>query len=487
MSVLKGTIAELQELYKQKQISVKEVAEQTLQQIKAVEPSIQAFLTVTEEQALQQATLKDGQDAAGSLFGIPVAIKDNIVTKDIKTTAASKMLENFVPVYSATAVEKLEQAGAISFGKLNLDEFAMGSTTENSAFQATTNPWDITKVPGGSSGGSAAAVAANEVLLTLGTDTGGSIRQPAAFCGVVGMKPTYGRVSRHGLIAFASSLDQIGPITKTVKDNAIALEAIAGEDLYDSSSAEQSVPHFVESLEGNLRGLKVAVPKEYFGEGVDQGVKEQVHAAIRQLEALGATVDEVSLPHSKYASETYYVIASAEASSNLARYDGIHYGYRTKHYTNLDEIYFNTRGEAFGDEVKKRLLFGTYALSGQHHEDIYVHAQKVRHLIAQDFKQVFEQYDVIVGPSAATPAYDLGKAVQHPLTVYANDVLTTPVNLAGVPAMSVPCGFVDGLPVGLQLIGKHFDEATLYRVAYAFEQATDFHKQQPSLAGGVKE
>ncbi|MCG7345645.1 Asp-tRNA(Asn)/Glu-tRNA(Gln) amidotransferase subunit GatA [Sporosarcina sp. ACRSL] len=486
MTLMKKTAAELQALLHNREVSVKEVTEDSFKQIAALDGQVKAFLTLTEEEALARAEELDNgpKEDRGPLFGLPIGIKDNIVTKGTATTCASKMLENFVPVYNATAVEKVNEAGMISVGKLNMDEFAMGSTTERSAFQTTHNPWNLDCVPGGSSGGSAAAVAAGEVPFSLGTDTGGSVRQPAAFCGVVGMKPTYGRVSRSGLVAFASSLDQIGPITRTVEDNALLLNAISGLDHRDSSSSPQQVPDFRAALTGDIKGLRIAVPKEYLGEGIEEDVKDKVRASLKVLESLGATIGEVSLPHSKYASPTYYTIATAEASSNLARFDGIRYGYRSEGAKNLDEIYTRSRAEGFGTEVKKRILYGTYALSADHHEELYVKAMKVRTLIAQDFASVFDNYDVIVGPTSATTAYEIGGAMKDQVTLYANDILTVSVNLAGIPAISIPCGFSNGLPVGLQIIGKHFDEATLYRVAHAFEQATDFHKRTPSIGEG---
>jgi aspartyl-tRNA(Asn)/glutamyl-tRNA(Gln) amidotransferase subunit A len=486
MTLMKKTAAELQALLHNREVSVKEVTEDSFKQIAALDGKVKAFLALTEEEALAKAEMLDNSslEARGPLFGLPIGIKDNIVTKGTTTTCSSKMLENFVPVYDATVVEKLNEAGMISVGKLNMDEFAMGSTTERSAFQTTHNPWNLDCVPGGSSGGSAAAVAAGEVPFSLGTDTGGSVRQPAAFCGVVGMKPTYGRVSRNGLIAFASSLDQIGPITRTVEDNALLLNAISGIDYRDSSSSPEQVPNFKEALTGDIKGLRIAVPKEYLGEGIEEDVKDKVHASLKVLESLGATVGEVTLPHSKYASPTYYAIATAEASSNLARFDGIRYGYRSEGAKNLEEIYLRSRAEGFGTEVKKRILYGTYALSADHHEDLYVKAMKVRTLISQDFASVFENYDVIVGPTSATTAYEIGGVVQDQVTLYANDILTVSVNLAGVPAISIPCGFSNGLPVGLQIIGKHFDEALIYKVAHAFEQATDFHKRTPTLGEG---
>ncbi|KXH86772.1 Asp-tRNA(Asn)/Glu-tRNA(Gln) amidotransferase subunit GatA [Sporosarcina sp. HYO08] len=486
MTLVNKTAAELQSLLHNKEVSVKELTESAFSRIEEVDGEVQAFLKTTKEEALERAEQLDQEpmEGRGPLFGLPIGIKDNIVTKGIETTAASKMLEGFVPVYDATVVEKVNEAGMVSVGKLNLDEFAMGSTTESSAFKKTTNPWNIAHVPGGSSGGSAAAVAAGEVPFSLGSDTGGSVRQPAAFCGIVGMKPTYGRVSRSGLVGLAGSLDQIGPMTRNVEDNALLLSAISGVDARDSSSSSQPVPDFRAALTGDVKGLKIAVPKEFIGEGVPAPIQNAVKEALNVLESLGAQWEEVSLPHVKYAAPTYYVICSSEASSNLSRYDGIRFGYRAEGVKNLEELYTRSRAEGFGEEVKKRILFGTYALSADHHEDLYVQSQKVRTLIAQDFATVFEKYDVIIGPTSATTAYEMGQTVKDPLMLYTNDVLTVPVNLAGVPAISVPCGFSDGLPIGLQIIGKHFDEATIYKTAHAFEQATDFHTRTPSLGEG---
>lgn len=486
MTLMKKTATELQALLHNREVSVKEVTEDAFKQIAHLDDKVQAFLTVTEDEALTRAEKLDNEpmENRGTLFGLPIGIKDNIITKGTVTTCASKMLENFVPFYDATVMEKINQAGMISVGKLNMDEFAMGSTTERSAFKVTRNPWNLDCVPGGSSGGSAAAVAAGEVLFSLGTDTGGSVRQPAAFCGIVGMKPTYGRISRNGLVAFASSLDQIGPLTRTVEDNALLLSAIAGLDHRDSSSSSKEVPDFRAGLTGDIKGLRIAVPKEYMGEGVAEDVKASVRQALDVLESMGATWEEVSLPHARYASPTYYAIATAEASSNLARFDGIRYGYRPDDAKNLEEIYLRSRAEGFGTEVKKRILYGTYALSDGHHDELYVKAQKVRTLIAQDFANLYENYDIVVGPTSATTAYEIGGIVRDQLTLYTNDILTVSVNLAGLPAISVPCGFSDGLPIGLQMIGKHFDEATLYRVAHAFEQATEFHKRTPSIGEG---
>jgi aspartyl-tRNA(Asn)/glutamyl-tRNA(Gln) amidotransferase subunit A len=485
VSVFDNKLAELHQLLHKKDLSISDLVDESYKRIALVDSQVQAFLTLDEEQARKTAKLFDEKlktdERKGLLFGMPIGVKDNIVTKGLRTTCASKILENFDPIYDATVVQKLQRAETITIGKLNMDEFAMGSSTENSGFQTTRNPWNLETVPGGSSGGSAAAVAAGEVLFTLGSDTGGSIRQPASFCGVVGLKPTYGRVSRFGLVAFASSLDQIGPITRTVEDNAYLLQAISGLDPMDSTSANVEVPNFVEALTGDVRGLKIAVPKEYLGEGVSVTVRQSVLDALKVLEKLGAVWEEVSLPHSKYALATYYLLSSSEASANLSRFDGVRYGYRTPNADNLIDLYKNTRAEGFGEEVKRRIMLGTFALSSGYYDAYYKKAQKVRTLIKKDFEDVFEKYDVIIGPTTPTPAFKIGENVDDPLTMYANDILTIPVNLAGVPGISVPCGFDGGLPLGLQIIGKHFDEATVYRVAHAFETATNFHKQKPEL------
>lgn len=480
MSLFKKSAAELQELLHSKEITIADLTQVAYDRIDAVDGEVGAFLALNKENALAQA--KEMEEVPfenrGPLYGLPIGVKDNIVTEGLETTCASKILEGFNPIYNATVVEKLKEAGMVTIGKLNMDEFAMGSANENSAIKPVHNPWNFAHVPGGSSGGSAAAVSAGEVPFSLGSDTGGSIRQPAAYCGVVGMKPTYGRVSRYGLVAFASSLDQIGPITRNVRDNALILEAIAGVDEHDSTSANVEVPHYVDQLTGDIKGLKVAVPKEYLAEGVNEGVRSAILASIEKLKELGATVDEVSLPHSKYALAAYYILSSSEASSNLSRFDGIRYGYRAE-ASNLDELYTKTRAEGFGDEVKRRIMLGTYSLSAGTYDAYYKKAQQVRTLIKQDFDKVFEEYDVIVGPTAPTTAFKLGENIDDPMTVYANDILTVPINLAGVPAISIPCGFDNGLPVGLQIIGKYFEEGTVYRVADAFERATDFHEKTP--------
>ncbi|WP_455660408.1 Asp-tRNA(Asn)/Glu-tRNA(Gln) amidotransferase subunit GatA [Pradoshia sp.] len=487
MSLFDHKVSELQQMLHLKEISVSDLVSESYSRIKDVDGKVKAFLTLNEENARKEADELDTKlargEAKGPLFGMPIGIKDNIVTKGLRTTCASKILEEFNPIYDATVMERLKQQETITIGKLNMDEFAMGSSTENSAFQKTANPWDLSTVPGGSSGGSAAAVAAGEVPFSLGSDTGGSIRQPASYCGVVGMKPTYGRVSRYGLVAFASSLDQIGPITRNVEDNAYLLQAIAGIDPMDGTSAHIEVPDFTKALTGDIKGLRIAVPKEYLGEGVSPEVRQSVLDSLKVLEGLGASYDEVSLPHSKYALSTYYLLSSSEASANLSRFDGVRYGHRTENAENLLEMYKQTRAEGFGDEVKRRIMLGTFALSSGYYDAYYKKAQKVRTLIKNDFDSIFNQYDVIVGPTAPTPAFKMGEKTNDPLTMYANDILTIPVNLAGVPGISVPNGFSNGLPLGLQIIGKHFDESTVYQVAHAFEQATDFHKQKPSLQG----
>ncbi|WP_214810542.1 MULTISPECIES: Asp-tRNA(Asn)/Glu-tRNA(Gln) amidotransferase subunit GatA [unclassified Exiguobacterium] len=472
MSLFEHGVKKLHTLVKDGEVKVSDLVQESFDQIDRVDGKVGAFLSLNED-AFEQAKRMDelAKHEANPLFGLPIGVKDNIVTKGMTTTCGSKFLENFVPAHDATVVERLHEAGAITIGKLNMDEFAMGSSNENSAYKPVRNPWNTKHVPGGSSGGSAAAVAAGEVLFSLGSDTGGSIRQPAAYCGVVGLKPTYGLVSRFGLVAFASSLDQIGPLTRTVEDNAYLLSAIAGHCDMDSTSANVDRIDYTKALTGDIKGLKIAVPKEYFGEGVSESVKDNIRAAIKKLESLGATVDEVSLPNSKYALATYYLLASSEASSNLARFDGIRYGVRAEADA-LEDVFKYSRAQGFGDEVKRRIMLGTYALSSGYYDAYYKKAQQARTLIKKDFDDVLANYDVIIGPTAPTPAFELGAQNDDPVTMYANDILTIPINLAGVPAISVPAGLVDGLPVGLQIIGKHFDEATIYRAAHAFELAT---------------
>ncbi|WP_077624280.1 Asp-tRNA(Asn)/Glu-tRNA(Gln) amidotransferase subunit GatA [Sediminibacillus massiliensis] len=487
MSLFDYTLKELQEMLNRKEITVSDLVSESYQRINEVDGKVKAFLTLDEENAKAKAKELDEQEAGerSLLFGMPIGIKDNIVTKGLRTTCASQFLDNFTdPLYDATVVQKLDQEKTVNIGKLNMDEFAMGSSNENSSYYATRNPWNTDYVPGGSSGGSAAAVAAKEVFFSLGSDTGGSIRQPAAFCGVVGSKPTYGLVSRFGLVAFASSLDQIGPITRTVEDNAHLLQAIVGHDPMDTTSANVDIPDYSEALKQDVKGLRIAVPSEYLQEGVAPEVKEAVMNALKVYEDLGATWEEVSLPHSRYAVAAYYLLSSSEASANLARFDGVRYGVRSEQADNMLDMFKRSRSEGFGDEVKRRIMLGTFALSSGYYDAYYKKAQKVRTLIKNDFDKVFEDYDVIIGPTTPTPAFKVGEIIDDPLTMYANDILTIPINLAGVPGMSIPCGFSsEGLPIGLQIIAKHFDESTMLRTAYAFEQATDHHKKQPELGG----
>jgi aspartyl-tRNA(Asn)/glutamyl-tRNA(Gln) amidotransferase subunit A len=455
-----------------KQITASALVEQFYGKINAEDPDIHAYLTLCEDRALKQAQHIDDLASKGDplppLAGVPVGIKDMMVTKGVRTTAGSKVLGNFIPPYDCTAVARLEAAGAIILGKMNCDEFAMGSSNENSAYGPVRNPRDKSRVPGGSSGGSAAAVAAGTVVATLGSDTGGSIRQPASFCGVVGLMPTYGRVSRYGLIAFASSLDHIGPLTKTVKDAAILLRVIAGRDPLDSTSADVPVPDYEADLMQSVAGLKIGVPKEYFGEGLDPEVREAVEAGISRLRAAGCEIIPISLPHTAYAIPTYYVIATAEASANLARFDGVRYGYRAKGVRTLTEMYRKSRDEAFGTEVKRRIMLGTYALSSGYYDAYYLKAQRVRTLLTRDFEQAFQKVDAIVTPTAPTPAFKLGEKSDDPLSMYLADIYTVTADLAGIPGISVPCGHTaSGLPIGLQVLGKHFDESTVLRVAAA--------------------
>lgn len=480
------SIDELHDLLVNKEVSALELTKATLEDIKEREETVGSFITVTQEEALAQAAAIDekGIDADNVMSGIPLAVKDNISTKNILTTAASKMLYNYKPIFDATSVEKLYGRDMIIVGKTNMDEFAMGGSTENSYFKLTKNAWNQEKVAGGSSGGSATAVASGQVRLSLGSDTGGSIRQPAAFNGVVGIKPTYGRVSRFGLIAFGSSLDQIGPFSQTVKENAQLLNVISGNDKKDSTSSQVKVPDFTQFIGKDIKGMKIALPKEYIGQGIDEKVEETILKAAKHLESLGAIVEEVSLPHSKYGVAVYYIIASSEASSNLQRFDGIRYGYRTDDYENLDDVYVNTRSEGFGEEVKRRIMLGTFSLSSGYYDAYFKKAGQVRTLIMEDFKKVFANYDLILGPTAPTVAYDLDSQHQDPVAMYLADLLTIPVNLAGLPGISIPAGFVEGLPVGMQLIGKPFAEQTIYQAAAAFEASTDYHKQQPVIFGG---
>lgn len=480
-------IRELHRQLTQKDRSAVEITQDYLQRIRALEPVLHSFLTVTEEQAIAQAKRIDQQIAAGEdlelLGGIPIGLKDNLCTQGIRTTCASKVLENFIPPYESTVTQRLIDAGAICIGKTNLDEFAMGSSTENSAYQVTGNPWNPDYVPGGSSGGSAAAVAAAQCPVALGSDTGGSIRQPAAFCGIVGMKPTYGLVSRYGLVAFASSLDQIGPLTSTVEDAAILLQAIAGHDVKDSTSLTVNIPDYTETLQPGLscKGRKIGIIQETFGEGLNPAVEQAVQAAIAQFKDLGAEVKTISCPRFRYGVSAYYIIAPSEASSNLARYDGVKYGARS-HDSNLMSMYTKTRAAGFGKEVKRRIMIGTYALSAGYYDAYYLKAQKVRTLIKQDFEAAFEEVDALVCPTTPTPSFAAGEKADDPLSLYLLDLMTIPANLAGLPGISIPCGFDDaGLPIGVQLIGNVLQEQTLFELAYAYEQATDWSKRSPQL------
>jgi aspartyl-tRNA(Asn)/glutamyl-tRNA(Gln) amidotransferase subunit A len=478
------SISRLAPLLARKEVSPVQVTEELLKRIKERDGELHTYLTVDETGALAQAREAEARLARGQggpLTGIPLALKDVLITRGLRTTCASRILENFVPPYDATVVGLLRDAGAVFLGKVNMDEFAMGSSTENSAFGPTHNPWRRDYIPGGSSGGSAAAVAADLCIASLGSDTGGSIRQPAAHCGVVGLKPTYGRVSRYGLVAYASSLDQIGPLTKEVRDAALLLQAIAGHDPRDSTSIPDPVPDYLEALGRELKGLKVGVPREYFGHGLDQEVEAAIRRALETLASLGAELVEVSLPHTDYAVATYYVIAVAEASSNLARYDGVKYGLRAEG-GNLLEMYALTRTTGFGAEVRRRIMLGTYVLSAGYYEAYYQKASQVRNLIRGDFETAFKKCALLAAPVSPTPAFRLGEKLADPLTMYLSDIFTISANLAGIPGISVPCGFSSlGLPIGLQLLGPPLGEATVLQAAYAFEQATDFHRQKPNF------
>jgi aspartyl-tRNA(Asn)/glutamyl-tRNA(Gln) amidotransferase subunit A len=480
------TIEEAHRLLKQKEISSVELTRAVLDRISTVEDSVDAFLMISEEAALKQASAADQKIAAGHcepLTGIPLAVKDVICTRGVETTCGSKILENFMPPYNATVIEKLERQGVVILGKTNMDEFAMGSSTENSGFKITRNPWDLVRVPGGSSGGSAAAVAADMCLGALGSDTGGSIRQPASYCSTVGLKPTYGRVSRYGLVAFASSLDQIGPLSKNVADCAVLLSAIAGYDPADSTSVPEDVPDYTAVLQKGLKGVRIGIPREYAAtEGIDPEVSAAVGKAVRALEDLGAEKVDVALPHTDYAVAAYYVIAPSEASSNLARYDGVKYGARDKTQDDMLKMYRSTRSNGFGPEVQRRIIIGTYCLSAGYYDAYYGKASQIRSLIISDFNNAFKNCDLIASPAAPTPAFKIGEKVDDPLTMYLTDIFTLSANLAGIPGMSIPCGFSkNGLPIGLQLLGNHFNEEMLLKVAYNFEQATEFHKKKPAL------
>lgn len=479
------TIHEAAKLLQRRELSARELTRSVLERLHATDAHTHAFLTVCESDALQAADAADRLLATGAqtpLCGIPLAIKDVILTKGIRSTAGSRMLDHFIPPYDATVVQLVKAAGAVIVGKVNCDEFAMGSSNENSAFTPVRNPWDLTRVPGGSSGGSAAAVAAAQALASLGTDTGGSIRLPASFCGVVGLKPTYGRVSRFGVVAYASSLDQVGPLTKDVRDCALVLQTIAAHDPQDSTSVNIAAPDYQARLDHGVRGLRIGIPKEYFIEGMQPEVDAAVRLAVKQLAAIGAEPVPISLPHTEYAIATYYVIATAEASSNLARYDGMKYGYRSPHASGLEATYLQSRAEGFGSEVKRRIMLGAYVLSAGYYDAYYLKAQKVRTLIRQDFLQAFTHCDVIATPVAPTTAFRLGEKTADPLTMYLSDILTIAVNLSGLPGLSVPCGFDrQGLPIGLQLIGPPFGEERLLQAAYAYEQTTDWRTRKPPV------
>jgi aspartyl-tRNA(Asn)/glutamyl-tRNA(Gln) amidotransferase subunit A len=480
------TIHQMQALLRTKRASATELVRSAVERIARLDPHLRSYVTLTPEAALAQAEVVDRRLAAGDtlppLAGIPLAVKDVICTMGVRTTCSSRILEAHVPPYDATVMRRLKAQEAVLLGKTNMDEFAMGSSTENSAVAPTRNPWALDRVPGGSSGGSAAAVAADLCAGALGSDTGGSIRQPAGFCGITGLKPTYGLVSRYGLVAFASSLDQIGPMTKDVRDAAVLLQAIAGHDPRDSTSANLPVPDYPSALDGDVRAVRIGIPDEYFIEGIDPEVEQAVWAAVRTMGALGARQDKVSLPHTPYAIATYYLVATAEASSNLARYDGVKYGYRTAKPADLLELYQKSRREGFGPEVKRRIMLGTYALSAGYYDAYYLKAQQVRTLIRRDFERAFERCEVIATPTSPTAAFRLGEKTDDPLQMYLSDIFTISVNLAGLPAISVPCGFTrTGLPIGLQLIAKPFNEALLLKVAHAFEQATEWHGRRPAL------
>ena len=486
MSLIEKTVCELIALQTSGQASALEIANAFLASIAEREPKVQAFMYVDEASVREQASTIDAKRSSGAklgvLAGVPIAIKDVLCTKGVPTTCSSKILENFVPPYDATAVARVKAADAILLGKTNMDEFAMGSSTENSAYKTTRNPWDLTRIPGGSSGGSAAAVAACQAPVSLGTDTGGSIRQPASLCGIVGIKPTYGRISRYGLIAFASSLDQVGPFTHDVMDNALLMEVLSGHDPKDSTSVDVPVPAYTKTLNDPVKGLRIGVPKEFFGEGLDTEVEASIKAALKEYEKLGAKLVDVSLPHSRYAVAVYYIVATAEASSNLARFDGMHYGHRTKVKTDLINTYAKSRGEGFGKEVQRRIMLGTYALSSGYKDDYYLKALKVRRLIKNDFDDAFKSCDVVMGPTAPSAAFKMGEKSDNPLAMYLSDIYTISCNLAGIAGLSIPCGFTkSGLPIGLQLLSPPFDEEKMLRIARMYEAATDWHTKRPKV------
>lgn len=486
MELYSKTLSSIASDIKEKKVTIKEVLDSVYKRIEEVEPKVGAYITLTKTQAYERAEelqkrLDNGEDI-GILGGVPIAIKDNICTENVKTTCASRMLENFVPIYNATVIEKLEEAGAIMLGKTNMDEFAMGSSTETSYIKKTANPWDVNRVPGGSSGGSAAAVSADMAYAALGSDTGGSIRQPASYCSVVGLKPTYGLISRYGLIAFASSLDQIGPFAKTVEDAALMLNVIAGHDSKDTTSADLEKKDYTKALVNSVKEMNIAVPSDFVNDGINEDVKRAYDTSIKTLEDLGANIVNVKLEYAKYSLATYYIIATAEASSNLGRYDGIRYGHRAKEFSDLIDLYTKSRTEGFGDEVKRRIMLGTYVLSSGYYDAYYKRAQQVRTLIVNDFKKAFESCDVIMIPTAPNTSFKMGEHSTNPLEMYLEDIFTVPVNIAGLPAISVPGGFAsNNMPIGLQFIAKSFDEEKLLQVAYTYEQNTQFHDKKPNI------
>ncbi len=475
---------DLQDIINREEVTVQEIIESTFKRIRAVDDKVKAFITLDEENALKKATDLSHKDSRkGTIAGLPFALKDVFCTRGLRTTCASRMLENYVPIYDATAVSRLNAEQGILIGKTNMDEFAMGSSTELSAFFPTRNPWDLGRVPGGSSGGCAAAVAAGEVPVALGSDTGGSIRQPASFCGVVGFKPSYSRVSRWGVVAYTSSMDQAGVIARKVEDCALVMNIIAGHDPLDATSADVEVPDYTTFLTPEIRGMKIGYPTECFKQQVDAEVKNLILAALKKYEELGAIIEEVSLPQGEYALPAYYILGPAEASANLACYDGVRFGLRDYEADNVLDMYCNSRSAGFGDEVKRRIILGTHVLSSGYYENYYLKAMKVRRLIKNDFDQVFKNFDLIITPTTPTTAFKLGEELGDSLTLYGNDIFTVPANMAGLPAISIPCGFSDGLPVGMQIIGQAFDEGRVLKAAYAFEQNTTYHKQKPSLGG----
>ena len=490
MRLLGYTALQIKEKILSREIQATELVGKLFKWIKDIEPNVQAFITTCEKEALEKASEIDkkigNRQKVGLLAGIPIAVKDNICTKNLTTTCASKILQNFTPPYDAFVVKRLKEEDAIIIGKTNLDEFAMGSSTENSGYKITRNPWNLECVPGGSSGGSAAAVAADLSFMSLGSETGGSVRQPAALCGVVGIKPTYGRVSRYGLVAFGSSLDQVGTVTKDIKDAALLLQVIAGNDLRDSTSTKVTVPDYLDGIDAGVNGLRIGIPKEYFTDGLNAEVRDAVKSALKIYERLGAKIVDLSLPHTEYAVAVYYIVANAEASSNLARYDGVKYGYRTSESRGIIDMYCRTRSEGFGNEVKRRIMLGNYALSSGYYDAYYMKASKVRNLIKSDFDVAFEKVDCIMCPTSPVPAFKIGERANNPLEMYLSDIYTIPANLAGIPGISIPCGFSKtGLPIGMQILAKHFEEKKILQIAYAFERETDFHLKKPVLKGSI--